>query len=77
MEDKIDKLTEAVTRLVLIEERQTNQASRIAVLESVSERHGTRLTDLEHQQIKWQNRAIGVVLCVGVLWQFLIQFLGK
>lgn len=77
IENKIDRLTETVSRLIVIEERQTNQASRMSYLDACAERHEARLTALEHQQIMWQNRAIGIVLCVGVVWQAVVHLISK
>lgn len=80
LEGKVDKLSDAVTKLVLVEERQTNQGERIgrveqrmAALEVV-----TAKTDkLLHQ---WINRGIGVwavVLVLFTLVQFGVKVFGK
>ena len=60
LEGKVDKLSDAVTKLVLVEERQTNQGERIGKLEQ-------RVASVETANIKtdrtvhmWINRGVGV-----------------
>lgn len=60
LESKVDKLTDAVMRLILIEERQSTQGERIGKVEE-------KLASLDTAQIKtekllhmWINRGIGV-----------------
>lgn len=59
IEQKVDKLTEAVQKLVLIEERQLTQGQRIGECEKkmavLEERHDT----LSHKVEAWINRGIG------------------
>lgn len=76
LEGKIDKLTDAVARLVVIEERQSNQAARVVALETLTDKHGTRLTELEHSAIRWQNRALGIVMVLGLVWQLGVQWIS-
>lgn len=66
-EDKLDRLSEAINRLVLIEERQSNQANRVEKLEN-------RVGDVEDAQSAtnrkldaWVNRGIGIWLVVSLL----------
>lgn len=53
LERKVDSLTDAVTKLVLFEERQTVQALAIKGLTS-------RVTDFEQKLDMWINRGMGV-----------------
>jgi hypothetical protein len=71
LEAKVDKLTDAVMRLVLVEERQTNQGARIGAVEQ-------RLTAVEVAQARtdqkverWINRGIGVWAVAVVLFTVL------
>lgn len=53
LERKVDDLTDAVTKLVLFEERQTVQSLAITSLSS-------RVTSTEQKLDMWVNRGIGV-----------------
>ena len=53
IESKVDDLTQAVTKLVLFEERQTVQAISIAALT-------LRVASTEQKLDMWVNRGIGV-----------------
>ncbi len=59
LESKVDKLTDAVMRLVLIEERQFTQGERIESVETQLSAHQGALLDLERRVDKWINRGIG------------------
>lgn len=76
LEAKVDKLTDAVMRLVLIEERQSTQGERIGACE-------TKIAVIESACIKtdrtlhmWINRGIGVWLAVAALFT-LVQLGAK
>jgi Fe2+ transport system protein B len=76
LETKVDRLTDAVMRLVLIEERQSTQGERIGACE-------TKIAVIESAQIKtdrilhmWINRGMGVWAAVGLLW-LIFQFVFK
>lgn len=59
IERRLDRLTDAVEKLVLIEERQTAQAARIGQLESrVSECESTQRATAAKVDM-WINRGIG------------------
>ena len=61
LEQKVDDLTEAVTKLVLFEERQAVQALAITSL-------STRVSAAEQKLDMWVNRGIGVwALAVAAL----------
>jgi len=59
LESKVDKLTDAVMRLVLIEERQVTQGERIDAVETQLSAHRGSLLELERRVDKWINRGIG------------------
>lgn len=61
LEAKVDRLSEAVTRLVLFEERQMTQGQHLAAVEA-------RLKALEVVVSSWVNRAIGVSALIGLAW---------
>jgi hypothetical protein len=76
LESKVDKLTDAVMRLVLIEERQSTQGERIGKVEA-------RVAVIESTQTKtdrtlhmWINRGVGVWVTVAAVWA-LVQFVFK
>lgn len=52
LEGKVDTLTAAINKLVLVEERQTVQSASIASLT-------TRITSTEQKLDMWINRGIG------------------
>lgn len=68
IESKVDKLTDAVTRLILLEERQTNQGERIGSVEARSSvlENGLQRTDRKVDQ--WINRGLGVWIAVAVIF---------
>jgi len=59
LEDKLDKLTDAVMRLVILEERQTHQTEQIAKLGETCARQQTQINYVERRVDKWINRGIG------------------
>lgn len=68
LEEKVDKLTDAVMRLVLIEERQSNMGVRIGAVEQ-------RIADNELQTFKvdskverWINRGIGAWAVAAIIF---------
>jgi hypothetical protein len=60
LEAKVDKLTDAVTRLVLVEERISNQGERIGKVEQRMAANETSHTKLDRKVEMWINRGIGV-----------------
>lgn len=73
IESKVDKLTDAVTRLILLEERQTNQGERIGAVESRSAVLENGLHRVDRRVDQWINRGIGVWATAAALFT-LIQF---
>jgi hypothetical protein len=76
LESKVDKLTDAVMRLVLIEERESTQGERIGRLEIKTGSIETAHLKTDKKLDQWINRGIGVWVAVGVAFT-IIQFLAK
>jgi uncharacterized protein with PhoU and TrkA domain len=77
LEAKVDKLTDAVMRLVVIEERQTAQAERIGAVETKVAAAETAIVKVDRRVDQWVNRGIGVWLAavsVFALVKFAAQF---
>lgn len=80
LEQKVDKLTDAVQRLILIEERQTTQGERIGRCESAIAVNEVAITKTDRKVDQWVNRGIGVWLAASVIFavfQFGAKILGK
>lgn len=73
LEEKVDKLTDAVMRLVLIEERQSTQGERIGKVEAQVAVHESSILAVDRKIDKWVNRGIGV-WAFAVTMFTLIQF---
>lgn len=73
LERKVDKLTDAVMRLVLIEERQSTQGERIGALEQRAIAHETSLQKTERKVEQWINRGIGA-WAIAVLVFVVVEF---
>ena len=76
LESKVDKLTDAVTRLVLVEERSSNQGERIGKVEQKMAASETAHNKLDRKVEMWVNRGIGVWGLAVTLFA-LIQFGAK
>lgn len=74
LEGKVDKLTDAVMRLVVIEERQTTQGERIGACETKLVATEVTLQRVDRKVDQWVNRGIGVWAVAVVL--FAIMQLG-
>lgn len=77
MESKVDKLTDAVMRLVLIEERQTTQGERIGAVEQRCAVNETAISNTDKVVHRWINRGVGawgVALVVFALMEFGARF---
>jgi len=80
LESKVDKLTDAVTRLVLVEERISNQGERIGKVEQKMAMAETAHNKLDRKVEMWINRGIGVwglAVTLFALIQFGSRFVGK
>jgi hypothetical protein len=67
LEQKVDILTAAINKLVLVEERQSVQSLAIASLT-------TRVTILEQKLDMWINRGIGAWAVAATLFTFYKTF---
>lgn len=79
LEAKVDKLTDAVLRLVLLEERQTNQGARIGAVEQRVTGVEVGLNKVDGKVERWINRGIGawaVAAVVFALFQLGSKWLG-
>jgi hypothetical protein len=78
LESKIDKLTDAVMRLVLIEERQSIQGERIDACETRLVELTKLATTTDRKLERWINRGIGawaVACSLFALVQFGVKFI--
>lgn len=79
LESKVDKLADAVTKLVLVEERLSNQGERIGRVEQRIAVTESSHTKLDRKVEMWINRGIGVWGLAVTLFaaiQFASRFLG-
>ena len=80
LESKVDKLTEAVTRLVLVEERLSNQGERIGRVEQRVAAVETAASKTDRMVQMWINRGIGgwgLAVVVFTMVQFGSKFLER
>lgn len=59
IESQIEKLTEAVHRLIVVEERQSTMGQRLNALEREVAAVSKHATNLESSLARWINRGIG------------------
>lgn len=76
LESKVDKLTDAVMRLVLIEERQTAQGERLGNAEQKIAVNEMTIARVDNKVERWINRGIGAWAIAVVLFA-IIQFGAK
>ena len=76
LEEKVDKLTDAVMRLVLIEERQTTQGERIGRVETAISVVETKVAETDRKLERWVNRGIGAWGLAAVLYT-VVTFIAK
>lgn len=76
LEGKVDKLSDAIQKLIIFEERQVNQGERIGKVEQRVSAVEASATKIDKKVEMWINRGIGVWgLAVTVF--ALIQFGSK
>lgn len=73
LEEKVDKLTDAVMRLVLLEERQSNQAERIVMVEQRIASNEALIARVDNKVERWINRGIGAWALAAVVFT-MVQF---
>lgn len=76
IETKVDKLTDAVTRLILVEERQTAQGVRITNLEDKTEDLEFKYNKVDRKVERWVNMGMGAWAIVVVIFAF-VQLVAK
>lgn len=76
LEGKVDKLADAIQRLILIEERQTTQGERIGKCESAIAVNENSILRVDSKVERWVNRGIGV-WALAVMLFALVQFGAK
>jgi hypothetical protein len=68
LESKVDKLADAIQRLILIEERQTTQGERIGKCEMAIAVNESSIHRVDTKVERWVNRGIGVWAVAVVLF---------
>ena len=76
LESKVDKLTDAVGKLILFEERQATQGTRIGNVETKLEIHNVHLQRIDKKVDQWVNRGVGVWAAAAVVFA-LVKYLEK
>lgn len=77
LEGKVDKLSDAIQKLILFEERQVNQGERIGKVEQRVSAVEASTTKIDKKVEMWINRGIGVwglAVTVFALIQFGTKF---
>lgn len=76
LENKVDKLTDAVGKLILFEERQATQGERIGNVEVKIGVHEMSLQRVDRKIDQWVNRGVGVWAAAAIVYSA-VQFLQK
>lgn len=76
LEAKVDKLTDAISKLILFEERQATQGERIGRCETKLAVLEQQLNRVDVKVERWVNRGIGVWALAVTLFA-LVQFASK
>ncbi len=80
LEAKVDKLTDAVSKLILVEERLSNQGERIGRVEQRMAANEAHVQKLDRRLEMWVNRGIGVwglAVTLFALLQYGTKLIGK
>lgn len=80
LEQKVDRLTDAIQRLILIEERQSTMGERIGTCESRIAVTEVTIQKVDTKVERWINRGIGVwavAVVMFTLLQFGTKLIGK
>ena len=73
LERKVDKLTAALDKLILIEERQSRQTERMAMMEKDLEVVTNSLQMVDRKVDQWVNRGMGAWAIAVTVW-IVIEF---
>ncbi len=76
LETKVDKLTDAVGKLILFEERQANQGERIGAVETKVSVQDAALQRIDRKVDQWVNRGFGMWAAAVVVFS-VISFFKK
>jgi hypothetical protein len=76
LESKVDKLTDAVGKLILFEERQANQGARIGDVETKLGIQEVHLQRIDKKVDQWVNRGVGVWAAAAIVFA-LVKYLNK
>ena len=76
LESKVDKLTDAVGKLILFEERQANQGERIGSVEALCSVNEIAISRTDRKVDQWVNRGVGVWAAAAVVFA-LVKYLEK
>ena len=76
LENKVDKLTDAVGKLILYEERRATQGQRLGNLETKIGIQDVSLQRVDRKVDQWVNRGIGIWAAAAVVFS-LVQFWKK
>ena len=71
IERKVDRLSDAVEKLVLIEERQTTQGGRIGLVEQRLALVEAAIQTIDRKVDMWINRGIGVWALAATMFALL------
>lgn len=71
IERKVDRLADAVEKLVLIEERQTTQGGRLSAIEQRVDALAERLGLTDRKVDMWINRGVGAWAIAATLFALL------
>lgn len=76
LETKVDRLTDAVTTLVRVEERQHTHGVRIGSLEERLGSNESLTRQVDAKLDRWINRGIGVWGLAVLIWTAYVGFKG-
>ena len=76
LESKVDKLTDAVGKLILFEERQANQGARIGDVETKLGIQEVHLQRIDKKVDQWVNRGVGVWAAAAIVFA-VVKYLDK
>jgi hypothetical protein len=68
LESKVDDMMEKLSKVIIFEERQTNQSKDIAELKQENALLKAALISLEKKVDQWINRGMGVWAVAGIMW---------
>lgn len=68
LESKVDRLTDAITQLVRVEERQITHASRLDTLEGDLKTTKEAIAAVDRKVDSWVNRGVGMWTVAMIAW---------